>query len=130
MKKRVIISAIVITFLLTLSGFTTASAQNNSVAGEWQATYNTPIGAMNCHYTFKVDGNVITGKVIGEMGGTKSESEITDGKIEDDKITFTWVYNNDVQMVSTGKVAGDEIKLSRQAGSYGTEEAVATRIKK
>jgi hypothetical protein len=131
MKKLVITGTIAITLLLTLGGFMTADAQNEAnqgFAGEWQATFNTPIGAMNCHYTFKVAGNVVTGKVIAEMGGNNSESEITEGKIDGDKITFVWIYNNDVQMSSTGKLAGDELKLTRQAGSYGTEEAVATRI--
>lgn len=131
MKKLVIVGAIALTLLLTLGGFMTADAQNTankSIAGEWKATFNTPIGAMNCHYTFKVSGNVVTGKVIAEMSGNNSESEITEGKIDGDKITFIWIYNNDVQMSSTGKIAGDELKLTRQAGSYGTEEAVATRI--
>ncbi len=131
MKKLMIAGTICFTLLLVLCGIITAGAQNapdKSVAGEWQATYNTPIGAMNCHYTFKVTGKVLTGNVVAEMGGNKSESEITEGKIDGDKITFVWVYNNDVQMSSTGKLAGDELKLTRQAGTYGTEDAVATRI--
>jgi hypothetical protein len=131
MKNFVTVSAIALMLLLTSIGLMTAGAQNasnNSVAGEWQATWNTPIGAMNCHYTFKVAGNVLTGKVTAEMSGNKSESEITEGKTDKDQITFVWIYNNDVKMVSTGKLTGDEIKLTRQAGSYGTEEAVATRI--
>ncbi len=133
MKKLMIVWTISFTLVLVLCGITTAGAQNTpdkSIAGEWQATYNTPIGEMNCHYTFKVTGKVLTGSVVAEMSGNKSESEITEGKIEGDKITFVWVYNNDVQMSSTGKLAGDELKLTRQAGTYGTEEAVATRIKK
>jgi hypothetical protein len=128
MKKLLVLTSVALALLFTLSGFMTATAQNKSVAGEWQATWNTAIGTMNCHYTFKADGNILTGKVIAEMNENKTETEIADGKIEGDKITFTWVYNNDVQMVSTGKVAGDEINITRQVGSYGTEEAVATRV--
>jgi len=131
MKELIIAGTITLTLLLTLSGLMTAGAQDEaskSIAGDWQATWNTPIGAMNCHYTFKVAGNVLTGKVTAEMSGNKSESEITEGKTDKDQITFVWIYNNDVKMVSTGKLTGDEIKLTRQAGSYGTEEAVATRI--
>ena len=131
MKKLMIVSTIALTLLLTAGGFITAGAQNasdKSIAGEWQATFNTAIGAMICHYTFKVTGKVLTGNVVAEMNGNKSESEITEGKIDGDKITFVWVYNNDVQMSSSGKLAGDELKLTRQAGTYGTEDAVATRI--
>jgi hypothetical protein len=131
MKKFIIAGTITLTLLLTLSGLMTAGAQNaanKSIAGDWQAIWNTPIGAMNCHYTFKVEGNTVTGKVIAEMNGNKSESEITEGKIDEDKIIFSWIYNNDVKMVCTGKITADGISLTRQAGSYGTEEAVATRI--
>jgi hypothetical protein len=131
MKPHMILNAIALTIILTLSGVMTASAQNAeniNVDGDWQATYTTPMGAMNCHYTFKASGGLLTGKVIAEMGGTKSESEISQGKIEGDKITFSWIYNNDVEMVCTGKITGDEIQLTRQAGSYGTEKGVAKRI--
>jgi hypothetical protein len=130
MKKLMIAGTISFTLLLVLCGITAAGAQDKGIEGEWQAIFNTPIGAMNCRYTFKVKGKVLTGSVVAEMSGNKSESEITEGKIDGDKVTFVWVYNNDVQMSSTGKLAGDELKLTRQAGTYGTEEAVATRIKR
>lgn len=128
MKKRLFSKAIVLTLLLILSGFMTASAQNKSVAGDWQAEWNAGIGIMTCNYTFKVDGKVLTGKVFAEMNGTESESEITDGKIDGNTITFTWMFDNTVQMVTTGKVKGDEIQFTRRPGRYATEEAVATRI--
>ncbi|NLD35334.1 MAG: hypothetical protein GX654_00515 [Desulfatiglans sp.] len=130
MKRLVITGTIVITLVLVLFGFMTAGAQSEAkgFAGEWQATYTTPIGEMICNYTFKVEGNNVTGKVIAEMSGNKSESEITDGKIEGDKIIFAWIYNNDVPMSCTGILSGDELKLTRQAGTYGTEGAIATRI--
>ena len=131
MKKLMITGSICLGLLIVLCGVFTAGAQNapdKSVAGEWQATFNTPIGAMNCHYTFKVTGNVLTGNVVAEMSGNKSESEITEGKIDGNKITFIWVYNNDVQMSSTGILEGNELKLTRQAGTYGTESAVATSV--
>jgi hypothetical protein len=129
MKKHVVLSAIALVFFLTFGGVITAStgyAANSSIDGEWQASYSTPIGAMNCHYIFKSAGDQLSGKVIAEMGGNQSESEITDGKIEGDKVTFAWTYN-DVPMAVTGKITGDEIQLTRQAGSYGSESAVATR---
>ena len=131
MKKLMILNAIAMTIFLIVSGATTASAENASnsnIDGAWQAAYSTPIGAMNCHYTFKSAGNLLTGKVVAEMGGSESESEISEGKIDGDKITFVWTYNNDVNMTTTGKITGDEIQLTRQAGTYGTESAVATRI--
>ena len=129
MKKILVLTGVAIAFLFSLSGFMTASAQNKSVAGSWQAEWNAGIGIMTCNYTFKVDGKVLTGKVSAEMNGTESESEITDGKIEGDKITFTWVFDNTVKMVTTGNITGAEIELTRKPGRYAAEKAVATRIK-
>ena len=131
MKKLMITGSICLALLMVLCGVFTAGAQNaadKSVAGEWQATFNTPIGDMNCHYSFKVKGKVLTGSVVAEMSGNKSGSEIKEGKIDGDKIAFMWLYNNDVQMSSMGKLEGNELKLTRQAGSYGSESAVATRV--
>ena len=129
MKKMLVLTGVAFLFIFTLSGVMTASAQNKSVAGSWQAEWNAGIGIMTCNYTFKVDGKVLTGKVSAEMNGTESESEITDGKIEGDKITFTWVFDNTVKMVTTGNITGEEIKLTRKPGRYAAEKAVATRIK-
>ena len=129
MKKMLVLTGAAFLFIFTLSGVMTASAQNKSVAGAWQAEWNAGIGIMTCNYTFKVDGKVLTGKVNAEMNGTESESEITDGKIEGDKISFSWVFDETVKMVTTGIVTGDEIKLTRRPGEYATEEAVAMRIK-
>ena len=131
MKTRMVVNAIALAFFLSCFGAMTAvsiNAANSGIDGEWQATYNTPIGTMNCRYTFKTTGDQLTGKVVAEMGGTESESDISQGKIDGDKITFVWTYNNDVVMTTTGKITGDEIQLNRQAGSYGTEAAVAARI--
>ena len=131
MKTRMVVNAIALAFFLSCFGTITAAsanAANSGIDGEWQATYSTPIGSMNCRYTFKTAGDQLTGKVVAEMGGTESESDISQGKMDGDKITFVWTYNNDVQMTSTGKITGDEIQLTRQAGTYGSESAVATRI--
>ena len=129
MKKLLVLTGVALLFLFVLSGPMTASAQNKGAAGEWQAAWDTGIGTMTCIYTFKVDGKILTGKVNAEMNGTESESEITDGKIEGDKITFTWVFDNTVKMVTTGNITGAEIELTRKPGRYAAEKAVATRIK-
>ncbi len=129
MKIFLVLTSVALAFLFSLSGVMAATAQNKSVAGAWQAEWNAGIGIMTCNYTFKVDGKILTGKVSAEMNGTESESEITDGKIEGDKITFSWVFDNTVKMVTTGNITGEEIKLTRKPGRYAAEEAVAMRIK-
>ena len=131
MKREFRIGVITIILLLTLIGFGTVSAQNvqnNDIAGQWQATWNTMIGVMNCQYTFIVNGEVLTGKVVVESDGSKSEADITEGKIKGDEMTFTEMFQGSIKMVYTGKIVGDEIKFKRDAGGFAVEEAVAKRI--
>ena len=63
--------------------------------------------------TFKVDGNSLTGSDHGQRG----EVQISDGKIDGDNISFAQVMEfngNQVKLLFTGKVSGDEIKFTRQ----------------
>jgi hypothetical protein len=130
MKRPMDLITMALVVLFTLSGTSKISAQNSSanISGTWQATWETGIGTMNCTYTFIVTGDVLTGKVITELSGQKEESEITEGKVTGDVVTFTNLYQGNVKMVYTGKISGDEIKFSRDAGGFATEEAVVKRV--
>lgn len=60
--------------------------------------------------TLKVDGDKLTGTISGRRG----ETEITDGKIDGDTITFSVVreFNgNKMTMKYTGTISGDTIKF-------------------
>jgi hypothetical protein len=103
-----------------------------SVAGKWQAEFNTQIGVQKYVYEFKVDGEKLTGKAIGDIAGEKSDTEIKDGKIEGDEISFTEMVSfqdQEIQVDYRGKVSGDEIKFTRQVGDVATEELTAKRVK-
>ena len=76
----------------------------------------------------KVDGSKLTGTVGGPMGDT----DISDGKVDGDTITFSVVreFNgNQMKMNYTGKVTGDEIafKVARDGGEGRTNEFTAKR---
>jgi hypothetical protein len=65
--------------------------------------------------TLKADGEKVTGKVTspGRQGGTPVETEIKDGKIKGDEISFTVTreYNgNTMTQKYNGKVTADAIK--------------------
>jgi opacity protein-like surface antigen len=98
------------------------------VAGQWTATFNTQIGEQHYTYTFKVDGEKLTGTAKNDMGTV----EITDGTIKGDDIAFVENLDfngNKIVITYTGKVSGDEIKFTRKVGDFATEELTATRVK-
>jgi hypothetical protein len=102
------------------------------VTGTWTASFDTQVGVQKYTYTFKVDGNKLTGKAKADSEAIKGESEITEGAVNGDDISF--VENVDFQgmpirIVYKGKVAGDEIKFTRTILDMFTEELVAKRVK-
>lgn len=98
------------------------------VSGKWTASFETQIGTQNYTYEFKVDGQKLTGTAKSMNG----ESQITEGKVTGDQITFVENLNfQDMQLkiTYTGKISGDEIKFSRDVAGIATEELVAKRVK-
>jgi len=64
-------------------------------------------------FTFKADGNQLTGSVTTPRG----EAPISDGKIDGDNISFSQVMEfggNQVKLNFKGKIEGDQIKFTRQ----------------
>jgi hypothetical protein len=80
--------------------------------GTWKGSIETPNGAFENTFTFKADGAKLTGSVdAGAMG----KSDISDGKVDGDKISFTVVRDfngQEFRMNYKGAVAADEIKLT------------------
>lgn len=111
--------------LLCLAG--TASAAD--ITGKWTATFDTQIGVQNYTYDFTVKDGKLTGRAKSENGDT----EIIDGKVDGDKVTFVENLNfqgMEVRIAYTGKiVSADEIKFTRNVADFATEELVAKRAK-
>ncbi len=102
------------------------------ISGKWTTVINTGIGEMNYTFEFKVDGEKLTGKALMSMGNGSSESALTEGSVKGDQISFVEtlkVQGQELRCEYKGKVSGDEIRGSRQVGSYGTEDFVAKRAK-
>ena len=100
------------------------------ITGTWKASFDTQIGQQNYTYEFVVKDTTLTGKIQSEMGGA---SEIQQGKVDGDKISFVEVFKfdgNDIQITYTGRVtSNEEIKFTRQVADFATEELVAKRVK-
>ncbi len=104
------------------------SALGADFSGKWAAEFDTQIGVQKYTYDLHADGSKLTGKAISQRG----ETEIQDGKIDGDTISFVEVLNfegNDLRIEYTGKIAGDTIKFTRHVGDFATEEFVAKRVK-
>ena len=97
--------------------------------GTWTAAIETQVGTQNYTYTFKVEGEKLTGKTKSQFG----ESEITEGVVKGDDITFVENLNYEgmpLKITYKGKISGtDEIKFSRNVADIADETFVAKRSK-
>ena len=94
--------------------------------GKWTGDVTTPRGTQTVTFNFKVDGSALTGKVTTPRGDT----DITNGKVDGDNISFDQVMNfngNEFKMTYTGKADGDTIKFTRKMGDMGSTDFVAKR---
>ena len=117
--------AICALFVLVAVG---AAAFAAGVAGKWTAAIDTQIGVQNYTYEFQVDGEKLTGTAKSQF----SESQIVEGSVKGDEISFVenLKYEDQVlRVVYKGKISGDEIKFNRQVGEFASEDFVAKRAK-
>ena len=108
----------IFSLLLVFGGFT-ALAQN-PIDGNWKGSRETPNGTFEVNYTFKVEGNVVTGTWKTQFGETKLE----DGKIDGKKFSYTISFN-DIKVSSTAELINEnEILVKNDRG-----EMKLTRVK-
>ncbi len=127
MKSR--LSLLVAGLALALIAVVQAAAAD--VSGKWTAQVPGRNGQTREQtFTFKVDGEKLTGSVSGMQG---SENPISDGKISGSDISFTVAMSfngNEVKLNYKGVVSGDEIKFTRsREGSDQKQEFTAKRAK-
>jgi hypothetical protein len=116
-------------WVVALLGLVAIVASAADVSGKWQSEMTTPDGEKRTStYTFKVDGSTLTGTVAGARG----ETEIKEGKISGDDISFVLIRSfngNEFKTQYTGKVAGAEIKFKVEVvGMDRTFEVTAKRM--
>jgi enterochelin esterase-like enzyme len=102
------------------------------ITGTWKSEFDTQIGLQKYTYTFKQDGSKLTGKASMEAGERKGETDIKEGKVEGDTVSFVEMLNfqdNEMRITYTGKVSadGNEIKFAREVGDVAKEDLVAKR---
>ncbi len=104
--KSLLIGAVAVLALL-------ASAWAADVTGKWVAQVQGRNGMTETTFTFKVDGTALSGTLATPQG----ETEISEGKVSGDEISFVIVRKmgeNEMKISYKGKVAGDEITFTRE----------------
>jgi hypothetical protein len=105
----------------------TFSAAAAEVTGKWTAMVPGRGGdPMKTDFTFKVDGENLTGTITGPQG----DLPIKDGKVSGDSISFTQTLSfggNEVKLLYKGKVSGNEIKFTREREGGQAREFTAKR---
>jgi len=122
MKKVLLISCFALSLTLI---FGTAAMAQKSVAGEWDAVFNTPGGPQPLKFIFKVDGEKLTGTAKRSRGDVALA-----GTVKGDDIAFSYSvdYNgNSVTLYFTGKVKGDAISGTVSFNESASDEWTAKR---
>jgi hypothetical protein len=89
------------------------------INGKWKGALDTPDGQITNTFTFKVDGEKVTGAVFSSRSGT--EAPIENGTLKGDDLSFAVTRNvegNQIKLRYTGKVKTDEIAMT-VAGDVG-----------
>jgi len=133
MRARIAIFGLALTLALAGAAF------GADINGKWKGTVDANGMTIEQTFTFKVDGEAITGTMSDQFIG---EAKITAGTLKGDDISFTVSGNSEqmgpIALSFKGKVTGaDEMKLSMTfSGGPGgggpgdmTMEIVAKRVK-
>lgn len=96
-----------------------------NVDGSWDTVTKSPMGDQKATLTVNSDGSTFTGSYSGAMGST----DITDGKVEGDKLH--WKVSIVVPMPMTldceATVSGDTMEGTVGAGAFGSFPMSGTR---
>ena len=108
----------VLTLLFLVGGLT--SFAQNKLDGNWKGTRETPNGTFEVDYTFKVEGNALTGTWKTQFG----EAKLENGKVDGKKFSYS-ISINDMKLDYTGEVVNDnELSITSERG-----EMKLTRVK-
>jgi hypothetical protein len=101
MLKAILVACFAITAI-------TVTVSAADVSGKWSGQVPSRGEAMAATFTFKVDGDKLTGTMTGPQG----EISLQEGKVSGDQISFTTIGGN-AKIQFQGTIAGNEMKMTR-----------------
>jgi hypothetical protein len=116
--------------ILALLISTTVPAGAAELLGRWTAEFDSPIGVQKYVYDFKNSGDALTGQAIYEHSMGKGTVELKNVKVDGDKVSFVeplTINGNNITVTYSGTLTGNELKLTRDVGEFGTEQLTAMR---
>jgi hypothetical protein len=96
-----------------------------SADGTWKTTMNTPMGAQQGTLTLATSGGDLSGKLAGPQG----EIDITDGKVDGNRLTWKAAITSPMPMTLDfdATVEGDSINGNVKLGAFGNATFSGTR---
>ena len=111
------------TIVTTLGVFGSLCAAD--VTGKWKSEFDTQIGDLKYVYEFKLEGDKLTGKAIGDIAGEKSATEIKDGKINGAEISFVETVKFQGQDVRAQPLVAVMVAVAGQAPTFQGHQVLA-----
>lgn len=118
-------------FLCGIFAMLVFASRAADIGGQWHAEFDTQIGLQKYVFTFQTDGGKLTGKAVSEVNGQKRETELKEGALNDDSLSFVEMLSfqgNEIRIKYTGKVGADGIAFTREVGDFAKEQFKATRV--
>ena len=113
-NRNLLACAILLTFL---AGVVLAA----DITGNWAGSMSMGDNQFTLNYTFKQDGEKLTGTVTGPQG---APLPLNDGKVTGDKVSFSVNVegpNGSFKIQNEGTIKGEEITLTSKMGGDGPE---------
>jgi hypothetical protein len=120
-------------FVLTVFALATAglARAEDGFAGKWKGEFDSQIGLQKYTFDLKVSGTNVTGTATGERDTGTNEVTIAEGSAGTNTITFVESLkfgDNDLRIVYSGRLYGDEIRFHRKVGDVAEEDFTAHRL--
>jgi enterochelin esterase-like enzyme len=106
-------------------------AKDAALAGRWQGEFESRIGVQKYLFDFAVLDGKLVAKAVAEAREQKRDVEFIETKITGDTVSFVEVrriQENEMRIGYTGKVGDTGIQFERDAGEWGSQSFLATRI--
>jgi hypothetical protein len=126
--KTKIACTLMVAFALAFMFSTVARADDAKVTGKWESKFTTPQGDRTVTYTFKQDGDKLTGTVAGGMGGDTPLEGTVKGKEVKFTVTRTNQNGDTIKTEYTATVEGDTMKGTAES-PRGKRDWTATKAK-
>lgn len=101
----------------------------SDITGNWAGTLSMGDNEITLTYSFKQDGDKVTG-FVNTPGG---DLPLNDGKVDGDKLTFSVTFEmngNKSKFLSTGAIKGEEITLTTKVENGPDYPAPPMTLKK